>query len=129
MTARLAAVFLTLAVTLLAALPTASAQSSGFDLQAHRGGRGDALVFFNLDEAGQPDPRTLHAGLAPTRGEKWLLSQWIRDGDLPGVGREYGLAFQGPEHTRAAWGRTLQVVEVRARALTDWQDVAMCVNC
>ena len=32
---------LTLAVTLLAPLPTASAQPSGFDLQAHRGGRGE----------------------------------------------------------------------------------------
>jgi glycerophosphoryl diester phosphodiesterase len=41
LTARLAAVFLTLAVTLLAPLPTASAQFSGFDLQAHRGGRGE----------------------------------------------------------------------------------------
>jgi SAM-dependent methyltransferase len=51
------------------------------------------------------------------------------DADLPGVGREYGLAFQGAEHTRASWGRALQVVEVRARALTDWQDVAVCVNC
>jgi len=44
----------------------------------HRGRRGDALVFFNLDAAGQPDRRTVHAGLPPTRGEKWLLSQWIR---------------------------------------------------
>jgi SAM-dependent methyltransferase len=51
------------------------------------------------------------------------------DGDLPGVGREYGLAFQGPEHTRAGWGQTLQVVEVRERALTDWQDVAVCLKC
>jgi glycerophosphoryl diester phosphodiesterase len=41
LTARLAAVFLTLAVTLLAPLPPASAQFSGFDLQAHRGGRGE----------------------------------------------------------------------------------------
>ena len=48
----------------------------------HRGGRGDALVFVNLDAAGQPDRRTVHAGLAPTRGEKWLLSQWIRDSAL-----------------------------------------------
>ena len=46
----------------------------------YRGRRGDALVFFNLDAAGQPDRRTVHAGLPPTRGEKWLLSQWIRDG-------------------------------------------------
>jgi len=40
MRARLAALVI-LAVTLLAPLPTASAQSSGFDLQAHRGGRGE----------------------------------------------------------------------------------------
>ena len=46
----------------------------------HRGRRGDALIFFNLDTAGQPDRRTVHAGLPPIRGEKWLLSQWIRDG-------------------------------------------------
>jgi len=46
----------------------------------HRGRRGDALAFFNLDAAGGPDRRTVHAGLPPTRGEKWVLSQWIRDG-------------------------------------------------
>lgn len=44
---------------------------------------GDALLFFNVDEAGRPAPRSLHAGLAPTRGEKWLLSQWIRDRPQP----------------------------------------------
>jgi len=45
----------------------------------HRGRRGDALMFANVDLAGQPDRRTLHSGRAPTRGEKWLFSQWIRD--------------------------------------------------
>ena len=44
----------------------------------YRGAKGDAIVFWNVDEAGLPDEATLHAGLAPTRGEKWLLSQWIR---------------------------------------------------
>ena len=39
---------------------------------------GGALYFGNLHVSGEPDPRTLHEGLAPTRGEKWLLSQWIR---------------------------------------------------
>jgi prolyl 4-hydroxylase len=39
---------------------------------------GGALYFANVDAAGAPDPRTLHAGLAPTSGEKWLLSQWVR---------------------------------------------------
>jgi hypothetical protein len=46
---------------------------------SHRGRAGSALIFANVDTAGRPDPSTLHAGLAPTRGEKWLLSQWIRD--------------------------------------------------
>ena len=44
----------------------------------YRGAKGDAVVFWNVEESGAPDLLTLHAGLAPTRGEKWLLSQWIR---------------------------------------------------
>ena len=44
----------------------------------HRGAKGDALIFWNVGPDGLPDRRTLHAGLAPTHGEKWLLSQWIR---------------------------------------------------
>ncbi len=44
----------------------------------HRGGKGDVLLFWSVDPTGNLDRRTLHAGLAPTRGEKWLLSQWIR---------------------------------------------------
>ena len=52
----------------------------------YRGRRGDALVFYNLDAEGRPDRRTVHAGLAPTRGEKWLLSQWIRQPGSPGAG-------------------------------------------
>jgi prolyl 4-hydroxylase len=46
---------------------------------SHRAQLGDALYFGNLHPIGQPDPRTLHAGLPPTRGEKWLFSQWIRN--------------------------------------------------
>lgn len=45
--------------------------------------RGDGLLFFNVDAKGAPDPRTLHAGLPPASGEKWLLSQWIRDKPQP----------------------------------------------
>jgi prolyl 4-hydroxylase len=52
----------------------------------HRGRRGDGLVFANVDASGQPDRQTLHAGLPPTAGEKWLLSQWIRDRAPPGMG-------------------------------------------
>ena len=49
----------------------------------HRGRKGDALVFRNVDAFGQPDPRTLHAGCPPTQGEKWLLSVWILDRATP----------------------------------------------
>jgi hypothetical protein len=43
-----------------------------------KGAMGDALIFWNVDGLGQPDPRALHAGLPPTRGQKWVLSQWMR---------------------------------------------------
>jgi len=43
-----------------------------------KGRTGDALVFWNLTAQGAPDWRTRHIGTAPTRGEKWLFSQWIR---------------------------------------------------
>ena len=45
----------------------------------HKGETGGAFYFANIDAAGAPDPRTLHAGLPPITGEKWLLSQWIRN--------------------------------------------------
>jgi hypothetical protein len=48
----------------------------------YRGGKGDAILFWNITPAGLPDKRTLHAGLPTTRGEKWLLSQWIRQGNV-----------------------------------------------
>lgn len=44
-----------------------------------KGRTGDAFVFANVDPELKPDERTLHAGLPPTSGEKWLLSQWIRN--------------------------------------------------
>ena len=40
---------------------------------------GGALSFRNVEPSGAPDRATLHAGLPPASGEKWLLSQWIRD--------------------------------------------------
>lgn len=45
----------------------------------YAGRAGDALVFRNVDAQGAGDLRTVHEGRAPTRGEKWLLSQWMRD--------------------------------------------------
>lgn len=48
------------------------------DLKA-KPAKGGALYFANVDSFGKPDPRSLHAGLPPVGGEKWLLSQWIHD--------------------------------------------------
>lgn len=44
----------------------------------HRGRKGDALLWANTLPQGGIDPETLHAGLPPTAGEKWVLSQWLR---------------------------------------------------
>jgi prolyl 4-hydroxylase len=43
-----------------------------------RGRTGEALVFDNVLPNGTGDMNTVHTGRPPTRGEKWLLSQWIR---------------------------------------------------
>ena len=48
-----------------------------------RGDRGEALVFDNVGRNGLGDIKTLHAGLPPTRGEKWLFSQWMRSKPQP----------------------------------------------
>jgi prolyl 4-hydroxylase len=44
----------------------------------YKGRKGDAILFWNLTPEGAPEERMLHAGLPPTKGEKWLLSQWLR---------------------------------------------------
>ena len=44
----------------------------------HRARRADALMWANTLPQGGVDRATRHAGLPPTRGEKWVLSQWMR---------------------------------------------------
>ncbi len=43
-----------------------------------RGRKGDAVLWANVTPDGRPDPLSRHAGLPPTSGEKWVLSQWMR---------------------------------------------------
>lgn len=50
---------------------------------SYKGKPGDALVFWNVGENGEPDRRTLHAGAPVTRGEKWLYSKWVRANPYP----------------------------------------------
>lgn len=47
-----------------------------------KGAAGDALFFDNVKVSGELDYDTLHAGLPPTRGTKWVYSQWIRSRPL-----------------------------------------------
>ena len=44
----------------------------------YKGAKGDGLFFWNIEPSGKPDRLTQHAGLSPSSGEKWLLSQWVR---------------------------------------------------
>ena len=44
-----------------------------------RGKPGDALLWSNVTPDGAIDPMTLHAGVTPGSGEKWLLSKWMRN--------------------------------------------------
>ena len=46
---------------------------------AHRGGRGDALLFHNTLGDGRADPAAEHAGLPVTAGTKLIASRWIRE--------------------------------------------------
>ena len=41
---------------------------------------GRAIIFDNLHADGRPDVDSLHAGLPVQRGEKWLATLWIRQG-------------------------------------------------
>lgn len=52
-------------------------QFTEIDLKV-RGKRGDILVFSNLSPDGEVDRAARHAGLAVTRGAKWIASKWFR---------------------------------------------------
>ncbi|MDB5438398.1 MAG: hypothetical protein JWM33_825 [Caulobacteraceae bacterium] len=42
-----------------------------------RGAVGEAVLWRNTTPQGEVHPGALHAGLPPTRGRKWALSQWV----------------------------------------------------
>ncbi len=47
----------------------------------HKGTRGEAVYFVNAGN-GRADTRTLHAGRTPAAGDKWIISQFVRDRPL-----------------------------------------------
>ena len=46
---------------------------------SHKGRGGEGLFFVNALADGGADVRTLHAGRTPVGGEKWIVSQFVRD--------------------------------------------------
>ena len=46
---------------------------------SHKGRLGEGLFFVNALADGSADVRTLHAGRTPVNGEKWIVSQFVRD--------------------------------------------------
>jgi hypothetical protein len=51
----------------------------------HKARRGEGLFFSNALADGQPDKRALHAGRPPRGGEKWIVSQFIRNRRVLGL--------------------------------------------
>jgi len=42
--------------------------------------QGDAVLFYNCFPNGQEDVRTLHGGAPVLKGEKWIVTKWLRKG-------------------------------------------------
>jgi SAM-dependent methyltransferase len=57
--------------------------------------------------------------------EPYRRSVW-NEGELPGVGAGYGLAFHGADYVRNRWPAVLGVLDVQPRAITAWQDLVVC---
>lgn len=55
----------------------------------HKGRRREALYFTNALPDGRPDPRMVHAGRPPTRGEKWVMTQFVRSRAVLNVRAEH----------------------------------------
>ena len=69
----------------------------GLSLQPRRG---NAIIWNNLDRAGEPNPMTLHQGMPVLRGCKYIITkwyrecEWVRRQDVPnyGVAAPYAMA-------------------------------------
>ena len=49
------------------------------DLKVHPQ-KGKAVMFFNVDSNGKEDPMSFHGGAPVLKGEKWIMTRWMRPG-------------------------------------------------
>ena len=41
--------------------------------------KGKAVLFYNVSDSGRVDPMSFHGGAPVERGEKWLMTCWLRE--------------------------------------------------
>ena len=69
----------------------------GFAIQAVQG---RVLMFGNLDEHKIPHPSSLHMGLPPENGDKWILTFWFREKDIMVTKKELNKELNSKQSTR-----------------------------
>ena len=70
----------------------------GFAIQAVQG---RVLMFGNLDEHKIPHPSSLHMGLPPENGDKWILTFWFREKDIMVTKKELTKELNSKKSTRS----------------------------
>mmetsp|Transcript_26713 Transcript_26713/g.63535 ORF Transcript_26713/g.63535 Transcript_26713/m.63535 type:complete len:148 (+) Transcript_26713:107-550(+) len=48
---------------------------------------GDAVLFYDMKKDGDVDRKTMHAGMPPVKGEKWVMTKWIHERPYQSSGR------------------------------------------
>jgi prolyl 4-hydroxylase len=56
--------------------------------------QGRVLMFGNLDENKLPHPASLHMGLPPENGDKWIITFWFRENDVMVTKKELNKALK-----------------------------------
>jgi len=69
----------------------------GLAIQAKQG---RVLMFGNLDENKIPHPASLHMGLPPENGDKWILTFWFREKDFMVTKKELKKALNSKNSTK-----------------------------
>jgi len=69
----------------------------GFAVQAVQG---RVIMFGNLDEHKVPHPSSLHMGLPPENGDKWILTFWFREKDIMVTKKELKKALKSEQSTK-----------------------------
>jgi len=69
----------------------------GLAIQAKQG---RVLMFGNLDENKIPHPASLHMGLPPENGDKWIITFWFREKDVMVTKKELKKALNSKNSTK-----------------------------